>query len=98
MLPVELSYALSTGNVADLGHPGSARLLHQRASRCLLAQSDPGQGWGKAVLTSHSGSWDLSPAPSWQQNLLDKSWRGQAKVVVTTVLLIVHPSPAAAGP
>lgn len=54
---------------------GSAR----RASRCLLAQSDPRQGWGKTVLTSHSGSWDLSPAPSWHQNLRDKSWRGQAK-------------------
>lgn len=48
------------------------------------------------VLKSHSGSWDLSPAPSWHQNLLDKSWRGQAKVIAATALLIVHPSRAAA--
>lgn len=97
MLPAELSSALPTGNVAEPGHPGSARLLHQCASRCLLARSDPSQGWGKTVLTSHSGSWDLLPAPSWHQNLLDKSWRSQAKVAITTVLLVVHPSPAAAG-
>lgn len=48
------------------------------------------------VLKSHWGSWDLSPAPSWHQNLLNKSWRGQAKVIAAAAPLIVHPSGAAA--
>lgn len=48
------------------------------------------------ALKSCLGSWDPLPAPSWHQNLLDKSWRGQAKVIAATALLIVHPSRAAA--